>query len=290
MPRIFKNIALIARQTTVDIAETLEAIIARLQKKKVNVILEKETASIIPNSKLPQKHRDHLKNFCDLIIVVGGDGSMLDAAHAAAVQDLPVVGVNRGHLGFLTDIQPTKLNKIDKILTGQFFEEHRFLFNTTLSIGNKIIAENLALNDVVLLSSIVGHMIEFSVQVDDKFVCEYRADGLIIATPTGSTAYALAGGGPIIHPGLDAAVLVPMFSHNLSSRPIVIQATSSIKIFFTEKNNSDLRVSCDGLERVSLPPGGCVNICKAEKTFRLIHPLEYNYYETLRSKLHWERK
>jgi NAD+ kinase len=290
MPRIFKTTALIARHTTTDIAETLEAIIAHLEKKKVNVVLEKETATILPQSKLPQKSRDKLKGHCDLIIVVGGDGSMLEAAHAAAIQDLPVVGVNRGHLGFLTDIQPTKLNKLDKILAGHFVEEHRFLFSATLSMEDKVIAQNLALNDIVLLSSIAGHMIEFSVQIDDQFVCEYRADGLIIATPTGSTAYALAGGGPILHPGLDAAVLLPMFSHNLSSRPIVIKATSSIKILFSEKNNSELRISCDGSERVSLPPGGYVNICKAEKTFRLIHPLEYNYYETLRSKLHWERK
>lgn len=286
----FRTVALIGRQKSVVAAKTLRSVINFLSNQKINLIIEKDTATILPNCQLPIFSRNELKDHCQLIIVVGGDGSLLNAAHIAAPSNIPVLGVNRGYLGFLTDILPTNLSKIKEILAGDFYEEQRFLLNVKMQYHNKIIAKSLALNDIVLLSSLNAHIIEFAVHVDGQFVCNYYSDGLIISTPTGSTAHALSGGGPILYPSLEAIVLVPMFSHNLSSRPIVIKSDHDITIEYYEKNSNDMRVSCDGQERIAIPPGGTISISKYHKTLRLLHPLDYNYFETLRTKLNWERE
>ncbi len=284
----FKNIAIIGRQNNPGIAKTLCALIKHLQTKAIKVFLEHDTAMTLPSCKIPTVQRDKLKDFCDLIIVVGGDGSLLNAARTAARQKLPIVGINRGNLGFLTDITPKNIAKIDDILAGNYHAEHRFLLTAKMENQNKLIAENLALNDIVLLSYTTGHMIEFAVYVDQKFLCNYRADGLIIATPTGSTAHALSSGGPILYPTLENVVLVPVLSHNLSSRPIVISSNSKIKIVFNESNPTDLLVLCDGQTQTMLQ-GGTIKISKAKEKLRLLHPADYNYFEILRTKLNWEK-
>lgn len=289
MNTTFKTVAIVGRQNTPNAAINLEAVIKYLQSQKINIILELQTSFIIPNCKLPAVTHDKLKQNCDLIVVVGGDGSMLNAARTAATQNLPVTGINRGTIGFLADIPPTNISKINEILAGQYYEEQRLLINAHLQYEDQTIYQSLALNDIVLLSSNAGHMMEFLVNIDDQFVCEYRADGLIISTPTGSTAHSLSGGGPILHPTLDAIGLIPMFSHNLSSRPIIINANSTISIVFVKTNSYELKATCDGQQRILLPPGGRITITKAENKLRLLHPLDYNYFETLRTKLHWER-
>lgn len=284
----FKNIGLMCKQKGTDAADTLNAVITHLANKKVNIILEKDTAKILPYCDLKTLSQDDLAAKSDLIIVVGGDGSLLNSARVAAIKNTPVIGINRGFLGFLADISPNNLAKLDEVLLGNFQEEQRFLLHAACDNKSKETAENLALNDVVLLSSTPGRMLEFAVHIDDKFVCDYRADGLIIATPTGSTAYALSGGGPIIQPNLEAISLVPMFSHNLTSRPIVINSQHAITITFYEKNTAAMHVSCDGQQRFLVPPCGKIYIHQAKQKLRLLHPLDYNYYETLRSKLNWE--
>jgi len=287
MSSAFKSVAIIGRQNTVAARKTLSNLITHLQLKKINIALEQGTAKILPNHKLPVIPHEKLCDNCELIIVLGGDGSLLSAARIAACQDLPIIGINRGKLGFLTDIAPNNITKIDAILAGEFYEERRFLLASEMQNNDKAIVRNLALNDIVFLSYIAGHMINFSVHVDQQFLCSYYADGLIIATPTGSTAHALSSGGPILHPALEAVVLVPMLSHNLSSRPIVIKSNSTIKVTFNNANTTDLLVRCDGQVQTMLH-GSSVKIKKAKEKLRLLHPTDHNYFETLRTKLHWE--
>jgi len=289
MSSTFKSVAIIGRQNTADISKTLEDLIKHLQRKKIDIVLENDTAKILPDHKIHAVSREQLSEHCELIIVVGGDGSLLNAARTAVRQNLPIVGVNRGKLGFLADIAPDNINKIDAILAGEFYEEQRFLLATEMNDKDNAIVRNLALNDVVFLSCIAGQMIDFSVHVEQQFLCNYHADGLIIATPTGSTAHALSGGGPILHSALEAIVLVPMLSHNLSSRPIVINNESAIEVIFNNVDTADLLVRCDGQVQTMLH-GGSVKIKKAKEKLRLLHPIDYNYFETLRSKLHWETK
>ena len=290
MSYFFNNVAIIGRQNNPDTGKTLAKLIKYLQRKKINIVLEQDTAGLLPNYKIPVIPREKLHNNCELIIVVGGDGSLLSAARIATNQNLPIIGINRGNLGFLTDIPPNNITKIGEILAGEFYEEQRFLLATEIKDQDKTITQNFALNDIVFLSYIAGQMIDFSVHVDQQFLCSYHADGLIIATPTGSTAHALSGGGPILHPALETVVLVPMLSHNLSSRPIVIKSDSIIKVVFNCTNTTDLLVRCDGQVQTTLQGSCSVKIKKSKKTLRLLHPTDYNYFETLRSKLHWEKE
>jgi NAD+ kinase len=291
MSPVFQRIGLMGKhRSETDITETLLALIQHLESRKLPLVIETETAKLLPKNKLPNYPRDQLGQHCDLAIVVGGDGSLLNAARAVVPYKIPILGVNRGRLGFLTDIRPNELNeKIDEILDGQFQEETRFLLGAEIQQPGQSTINDCALNDVVLMPGDLAHMIEFAIFINDQFVSSQRADGLIVATPTGSTAYALSGGGPILHPSLDAIVLVPMFPHTLSSRPIVVDGNSKIKILIGAQNEVSPRVSCDGQEHVSIAPGGSIHIHK-QQTLRLIHPMNYRYFETLRDKLHWSTK
>lgn len=291
MPKPFKTIGLIGRQRKEDISDTLLALKNLLLERKLAIIVETETATWFSAGKLPTCPRDQLGKKCDLIIVVGGDGSLLNAARAGIDDQTPLLGINRGHLGFLTDINPNELEaKVNEVLDGRYIEEQRFVLSADIEYNKEKIASDIALNDVVLMPGDVAHMIEFSIAIDDQFVCSQRADGLIAATPTGSTAYALSGGGPIMHPHLDAVVLVPMFPHTLSSRPLVISANSKIKITIGAENETAPRLSCDGQARLTVPIGADIHIHKKAEKLQLIHPKDYNYFATLREKLHWSTK
>lgn len=286
----FKKVALIGRQRGENITETLLSLKSYLKTKGVEVFFEEETAAMMSSHNKPVIPADQLNKHCDLIIAVGGDGSLLRAAHVAVNQQLPILGINRGRLGFLTDIRPEEFSKVGAVLDGVYLEEKRFLLTAQLQHQNKSFTKQDALNDVVLLPGDVAHMIEFAIYINQQFVCTQRADGLIVATPTGSTAYALSGGGPILHPGLNAVVLVPMFPHMLSNRPLVIASNSLIEIVIDEENEVSPFVSCDGQERVAIPQGGKISITQKAEQLRLIHPQDYNYFETLRTKLGWASK
>lgn len=288
MASAFKNIVLMGRRQTEGVGETIMLVIEYLQQQNINILLEKETAIMALNHKLPTVDRRELNGNCDLIIVVGGDGSMLTAARIAAEQNIPVVGVNRGTLGFLTDIMPDEIENLGKILNGDYKEEARFLLEASIKHEEHIISKNTALNDIVLLPSKTNRMIEFSVYIDEQFVCNHRADGMIVATPTGSTAHSLSGGGSILHPKLDAIGLLPMFPHTLSSRPIVVGCNSDIEIVMAEDCNACPNISCDGQPLIPMPDGSKIKIKKHGSSLRLIHLSDYNYYDTLRTKLHWE--
>ncbi|EKD45091.1 MAG: inorganic polyphosphate/ATP-NAD kinase, partial [uncultured bacterium] len=191
-----------------------------------------------------------------------------------------------GQLGFLTDIHPDHLEKIADVLNGKLLLEKRFLLQATLS--RKILG--MALNDVVLLPGDTAQLIEFDTLINGNLVCEQRADGMIIATPTGSTAYALSAGGPILHPQLNAIALVPMFPHTLSSRPIVVEGDARIELIIRESNETSPCISCDGQTKISVKPGDRIQIQKTKKSLRLIHPNDYDYYATLREKLGWQMR
>ena len=285
----FKKIAVVCRRNNQSSISTLLSLVNYLKKKRVKVFLEEATAAFITKKKMNTVAVSQLGKTCDLVAAIGGDGSFLSAARMAAKQSLPVIGINRGQLGFLTDIMPQDTHKISDILRGIFHEERRLLLRVRIIDNGKQVLNDLAVNDVVFLSRTTGHLIEFSVRLDDKFLCKYRADGLIVATPTGSTAHALSGGGPILYPTLENIVLVPMFSHNLSSRPIVVDGNSNIEIIFTKPNKAELLVICDGHTKTQLRSGS-VQISKAKEKLRLLHPTDYDYFDILRTKLNWERE
>lgn len=286
---IFKHIGIIGRYRSPSVVETVQALITFLKEKHIEISLEQETAEQIQVKEYPVYSKEQLAEHCDLLIVVGGDGSLLRAAIAAVKSKVPVIGINRGKLGFLTDITPQEFaTKLSEVLAGHYYEEERFLLTATLSKGNTILSQGIALNDVVLMPGALPHLIEFETYINDKFVCTQRADGLIVATPTGSTAYALSAGGPILYPSLDAMVLVPMFPHKLTSRPIVVKGDSEIKILISAENENTPKVSWDGQERMDMPAGGTLSIKKLATGLKLLHPADHDYFETLRNKLGWE--
>ena len=290
MSKPFKTIALIARQNRPELTDTLLSLATHLQTKDYDLLVETQTAKLIPEMKLKTIPYQELGKDTDLIIVIGGDGSLLYAAKAALKYNTPVIGINRGTLGFLTDINPDDcLEKIDEILGGKYQEEQRLVLETIIHDGGgNIVGQSLALNDVVLLpSKDSARMIQFKVAINKEFVVSQRSDGLIVATPTGSTAYALSGGGPILSPNLNAITLVPMFPHTLTMRPIVVSADSKVKITITNNVETKPRVSCDGETPLDVPADGHIHINKSQYMLRLLHPQDYDYFHTLRTKLHW---
>jgi len=286
----FKIIGVFGRVNHPLINTTLKTLINYLQSLEVNILVDAETAESLDDTSLTRINRSELGRQCDLLIVVGGDGSLLHAAHTIVNDAVPVLGINRGRLGFLTDILPTELSKIKSILDGKYRLEKRFLLTTTVEQNGKILGHGDALNEVALIPDSVPHMNEFEIYINDQFVCSQDSDGVIVATPTGSTAYALSGGGPILHPGLDAMVIVPMFPHTLSLRPIVIEGSSRITIAISSNNTATPRLTCDSQSFINTPPGSLIRIQKKSEHLHLIHPLDYDYYASLRSKLHWGRK
>jgi len=212
----------------------------------------------------------------------------MGAARALVASGVPLLGINRGTLGFLTDIPPDALEEpVREVLAGLYHMETRFLLEAEVRRGDETLGQGDALNDLVLHPGKSTKMIEFELFIDGQFVCNQKADGLIIATPTGSTAYSLSAGGPIMHPKLDAIVIVPMYPHTLSSRPIVIDGNSELKIVVAQNLAIYPQVSCDGQNHFSCAPGDSIYVRKKAQKLRLLHPIGHNYYEVCRSKLGW---
>ena len=284
----FRNIGIIGRLGSSQVLDTIRRLKRFLLDRHLNVILEEEIAEVLPGHGQQVCSRRNLGEVCDLVVVVGGDGSMLGAARALARYKVPVLGVNRGNLGFLTDIRPDDLEeKVAEVLDGQYTVESRFLLQAEMRRNAVPIAQGDALNDVVLHPGKSTRMIEFELYIDGQFVSSQKSDGLIIATPTGSTAYALSAGGPIMHPKLDAIVVVPMYPHTLSSRPIVVDGNSELKVVVSPNMQIFPQISCDGQNHFTCAPGDTVTISKKPQKLRLIHPLDHNYYEICRTKLGW---
>ena len=292
----FSSIGLVGRQDNANIPDSLNSLADfLLQQQGVKLVVDEAVSGFMQGHSafaemliVPQ---EDLHLHCDLVIVVGGDGSMLKVASTLANQNLPVVGINRGRLGFLTDISPEDIEHVlGQVLDGKYKEESRFLLDVSIERNAAKKEIGCALNDVVLHPGIAAQMIEFSLFIDEEFVYQQASDGLIVATPTGSTAYSMSAGGPIMHPKLDAVVLVPMYPHSLSSRPVVIDGKSDIKIVVGDKHNTMPQVSCDGSVEYTAEAGDQIHVSKKAEKLRLLHPIEYNYYATCRSKLGWSQR
>jgi len=288
MAFVFNKIGLLGTHRNPLVAETLSQLLILLESWGLQIWVETESAEALANKPSRTCNTDALGDLCELVIAVGGDGNLLHAARFLSVKNIPVLGVNRGQLGFLTDIKPDDLEmQLQAILHGQFQEEKRFLLEGKVQHNNQIIGMGNALNDIVLFPGDIAQLIEFEMTINDKFVYSQRSDGLIISTPTGSTAYALSAGGPIMGPELNVLVIVPKFPHTLTSRPLVVDADCEIVLHVGDYNKIDSRLSYDGQSHVSLNAGDKIIINKQKQPLRLIHPLSYNYYAVLRTKLQW---
>ncbi|MCG8416096.1 MAG: NAD(+) kinase [Pseudomonadales bacterium] len=284
----FSTIAIVGRPDHEGVVETIGKLLQFLDSRSLDVVIDDVTAELIGESSVPVFPRTEISGHCDLVIVVGGDGSMLSMAKFIVSEEIPVIGVNRGRLGFLTDVLPNELEEqIAQVLDGDYTVEKRFLLDVQLRRDDEIRAVGSALNDVVLHPGQAAQMIEFELFVDERFVYSQESDGLIVATPTGSTAYALSAGGPIMHPDLNAVVLVPMYPHSLSSRPIVIDGDSEIRLIVSAKESLQPQLSCDGEVKHSVSAGDELLVKKTPTPLKLIHPPNYSYYQACRSKLGW---
>lgn len=287
----FKTIGLIGKTQHVKTKQTLLALYHFLEKKNLKLIVDQRIAGDLDIKDLNCSDLVGIGQSCDLAIVVGGDGYMLGAARVLSRFDVAVIGVNRGNLGFLTDLDPENFEQpLDQVFQGHYQIENRFLLEAQVHSHGHMKSSNTAVNEAVLHPDKIAHMIEFEVYVDDNFMLNQRADGLIISTPTGSTAYSLSGGGPILTPNLDAISLLPMFPHTLNNRPIVIDANSSVRLKVSEKNKTEMQISCDSHVNLSVLPGDEILIQKTKHQLKLVHPKDYNYFHVLQSKLGWGNK
>ncbi|GLS28152.1 NAD(+) kinase [Marinibactrum halimedae] len=287
-PAVFKKIGLVGRLGSDRAIYTIKRLMRFLDSCGLTVVLEADTASALPGHEHGEFSAAELGSKCDLVIVVGGDGSLLGAGREVSNHGVPLLGVNRGRLGFLTDIAPDEIEqKVADVLAGHYVSEERFLLSMEVRREGEAIAGGDALNDVVVHPGKFIRMIEFELYIDDQFVYGQRSDGIIISTPTGSTAYALSAGGPIMHPKLDAIELVPLNPHTLSSRPILLNGNVEIRLVVGSHNTAYPHVTCDGQTHVVTQPGDEVFIKKKSTAMTLIHPTDHNFYETCRRKLGW---
>ena len=282
----FKTVALIGKYKSPEIAGPLLKLADFLVRRGVKVLIDRLTASHVGDNKYPVLVLEEIGRQADLAIVLGGDGTMLNIARTFAPCDVALVGVNQGRLGFLTDISiDTMFETIGAILEGNYVTEERMLLEAEVFSGESSVFKVLAFNDAVISKGIKGSMIELEVRIDGQFLYTVRADGLIVASPTGSTAYALSAGGPIVHPSLSVMALVPICPHTFSSRPIVISSDSVLEIIINSA--ADARVHFDSHSRFDLREQDHVVVRRYGHTIRLLHPVGHNYYSMLREKLHW---
>ncbi len=287
----FNKIGLIGKHNDPDVVDTLRELGEYLQENQCEVLLEDITAEACGAQGLKTAPIGTIGAQCDLAIIVGGDGTMLNSARKLSEFNVPLVGINQGRLGFLADISPDALREtLAPILAGDYIEEPRSILHASFICEHGMETESDAFNEVAIHKWNVARMIELDTYIDDQYVNTQRSDGLIVASPTGSTAYALSGGGPLVHPSLNSVILVPICPHTMSHRPLVVAGDSTIEIIISEKNTEDAQVTCDGQFNFNLIPGDRIIIRNKPDPVRLIHPQGYDYYGVLRAKLHWSRK
>ncbi|GAB1459381.1 NAD kinase [Thauera sp.] len=283
----FRTLALIGKYQSPDVAESVLSIARFLRDRGLSVLIEQGTASSIGGAHdFPVASYEHIGASADLAVVIGGDGTMLHTARRLIEHGVPLVGVNLGRLGFLTDIaRSSATERLAEILDGAFTAEDRFMLDVEVLRGGARVFHTLALNDVVVNKGELGRMIEFELSIDEEFVYTQRSDGMIVSTPTGSTAYALSANGPILHPSVGGIALVPLCPHALTARPITLPDSCRIDISLLPPH--DARVHFDGQTRFDLRAGDCVRLTRSSRSLRLLHPKGYSYFAMLRQKLHW---
>ena len=293
MKQSFDTVAIVARQYSDAIIASIKAVEALLWRHGVDVLFGAQTLAAMEQHDPSGSERaavadQEMGDRADLVVVVGGDGSLLGFGREMAVRGIPVVGVNRGGLGFLAAISPEQIEaKFSEILEGRFTIEEHFLLQASVLREGQVIAQQSALNDVVVSPGGVMGMMEFALWLDDEYVYDQRSDGLIVASPTGSTAYALSAGGPIMHPGLDAIVVVPMFPHTLTSRPLVVPGNQVLRLRLLSDLSSAPQISCDSQVQIRFEAGDEIQIQKDSDPLKLLSPSGHSFYEACRSKLDW---
>ncbi|MDH3209133.1 MAG: NAD kinase [Burkholderiaceae bacterium] len=286
MPTCFRHAALVGKYQTQGIREVLEGIARFLVLQGLQVSLEKQTAHNTGITSYGALEAAALGSQCDLAVVLGGDGTMLGIARQLAPFGLPLIGINHGRLGFITDVSVSQYEQaLGPMIAGDYEVEHRSMLEGSVQRGRELIFEGLAMNDVVVTRSHSASMVELKISIGPDFVSNLRADGLIVASPTGSTAYALSAGGPILHPGIAGWVLVPIAPHTLSNRPIVLPDVDEIGIEIAA--GPDANVNFDMQSLASLLLGDRISVRRSKHQVRFLHPRGWGYYATLRKKLHW---
>ena len=289
MPPAFKTVAIVGKSDAASLPDILDQVGAVLRAHRIAIAMDPATAGASRTRPDTVAEVKALPAKSDLAIIVGGDGTLISCARVMSQHGVPLVGINLGRLGFLTDIPAdAAAAAIEAVLAGEFTPESRMLLAGSARRGDRTLLEALAMNDVVVSRGAVGSMIEFAVTVDGEFIYTLRADGLIVATPTGSTAYALSAGGPILHPSLSAIALVPISPHTLSNRPVALRSTSRIEV--TLLRGQDARANFDVQAWCQLEPGDVVSVQAAPNAATLLHPKGYRYFSMLRQKLRWHER
>lgn len=287
MAEEFQTIALVGRFEDPRVAEPMRTLAAHLASRGVDTIAAPD---VMPEASVRSVAESELPRRADLIVAVGGDGTMLYAAGMAREHQVPLLGINRGRLGFLADITPDEmLASVDEILAGRYTRESRLMLDARIVAADGSVNVAVALNDVVLQRRETGRMLDFETRIAGRYVNSHAGDGLIVATPTGSTAYALSCGGPIIQPDLDAVVIVPICPHTLSDRPVVVPARHAIEVRLLAQTDVRAEVTIDGHTLGDLRADDRLLIGEAEHRITLVHPPGYDYFDILRSKLLWGR-
>lgn len=286
MKKAFKNVALIGKYNAPEMRDNVLAMAEFLAAEQLDVFVEEQTARHCNIAGYQLLSMSVIGERVDLAVVLGGDGTMLAVSRQLANSDIPLIGVNQGRVGFLTDVSSANmLAEMRKIILGEFSIEQRILLTATVMRNGQVVSHGRAMNDVVVNKSGMSRLIELEVNIDGQFVHKQRSDGLILATPTGTTAYALSAGGPILHPTLDAITLVPICPHTLSNRPIAINSSSKVEI--TLVHAEDAAVHLDGQLQIDLMIGDKVLVERDQQTVSLLHPVGHSHYDMLRQKLNW---
>ncbi|MFT3905261.1 MAG: NAD(+)/NADH kinase [Steroidobacteraceae bacterium] len=284
-----RTCALVGRFSEPAVAECAGALVPELRARGIEVLVAEDGADATPPGTQPASLAT-LKASAELLIAIGGDGTLLRAARLASERDIPLLGINRGRLGFLADVLPQEMvRSIDAVLEGRCTRDRRSLLEARLWAADGSVARELALNDVVLQRWDGGRMLDFETRVNDVYVNSHSGDGLVVATATGSTAYALSCGGPIVQAGLDVLVVAPISPHTLSDRPIIIPGSATVDVRLDAHDEARAQVTCDAQVVGELRPGGRLEVGPSERAITLLHPPGYDYFRLLRSKLHWGR-
>ncbi|HEY0975615.1 MAG TPA: NAD(+) kinase [Solimonas sp.] len=287
----FQTVGVIGKRRDPQVAPTVLALCQELQGLQRRVIVERDSAELaqVP-ADLERGTRQELAQRCDLVVVVGGDGTLLSVARDMAPAGVPILGVHQGRLGFMVDVRPEDMRTtLRAVFDGEYLREERLLLSSRVIHDGVAGPAQLAINDVVVRNMASIRMLEFETWLDDDFISQHRADGFIVSSPTGSTAYALSGGGPVLHPALEAISLVPICPHTLSDRPIVVGARQRVGIVLRGSSGVEAMCTCDGQTNQRLLPGDRIEVSCADARLSLIHPKSYRYFDILRNKLHWGR-
>jgi NAD+ kinase len=290
MPQSFKSIALVGNAKDLRVAECMLGLAAHFHARGVPVLVDPGVGLAFKPDSVAMCPEQSFATRADLIVAIGGDGTLLYAARLVAGHSVPLLGVNRGRLGFLTDVSPNcMLEDVDSVLAGRYSEDRRSLLAARLESRDGKIVRAMGLNDVVVNKWETGRTMDFETSINGRYVNSHGGDGIVIATATGSTAYALSCGGPIVEPDLDVWVLAPISPHTLSDRPIVVRSGSKIQLRMSDRFESRAQVTCDGSALGDLEQGDNLYVEGADAQITLLHPPGYDYYRLLRSKLHWGR-